>query len=398
MAVNLASRHLGAGVIAASDEFFGEKENLLLPGLPQSQPGKFGNKGQIVDGWETRRRREPGYDVALVRLGAPGVIEDLVVDTRGFTGNYPAACSVQATAADGYPAAADLCGPSTEWVEIVGRADLRGDCENLFTVHDTRRFTHVRLCIYPDGGVARLRVRGEVIPDPRLLDGIPLDLAAQENGGTVAGVSDRFYSDPANLIAAGRARVMGEGWETRRRRDSGNDWVMLRLAAAGNIRQVVVDTSYFVGNAPAACQVRGCAAADADTGTAPWFDLLPRTPLRPDTRHRFPLPNDARMHNATHVRIDVYPDGGLARLRVYGDLTPGGRARLGLRWFDRLPAAQAAAMLTADCGLSTEAATALAAERPFEEPPRLEELLRNGEFFAREGDAAPRIRALVLGS
>ena len=249
--VNLAARRLGAGVIAASDEFFGEKENLLRAERPAFRPRTFGHKGQIVDGWETRRRRVPGHDWALIRLGAPGVIHAVVVDTAHFTGNFPAECSVEACAAEGYPSPAELLAPGQAWAPIVPRSPLAGDSENRFAVTDPRRFTHLRLTIYPDGGVARLRAEGEVVPDPRLLDG-PLDLAALENGGTVADASDRFYSPPENMISPGRAAVMGDGWETRRRRDSGHDWVLLRLAAAGHISQAVLDTSCFLGNAPGA--------------------------------------------------------------------------------------------------------------------------------------------------
>ena len=235
--VNLAARRLGAGVLAASDEFFGEKENLLRPEPPAFRPHTFGHKGQIVDGWESRRRRDPGHDWALIRLGAPGVVHAVVVDTAHFTGNFPAECSVDACAAEGYPSAAQLQDPGRAWVPIVPRSPLTGDSENRFAVADARRFTHLRLTIYPDGGVARLRAEGEVVPDPRLLDGMPMDLAALENGGTVADASDRFYSPPENMISPGRAAVMGDGWETRRRRTNGHDWVLLRLAGAGYLGQ-----------------------------------------------------------------------------------------------------------------------------------------------------------------
>ena len=174
--VNLASRRLGAGVIAASDEFFGEKENLLRAEPPRHQPHTFGHKGQVVDGWETRRH-SPGQDWALIRLGAPGVIHAVVVDTAYFTGNFPAECSVEACAAEGHPSPEELLGDGVAWAQLVPRSPLAGDRENRFPVLDDSRFTHLRLTIYPDGGVARLRAEGEVVPDPRLLDGMPMDLS-----------------------------------------------------------------------------------------------------------------------------------------------------------------------------------------------------------------------------
>jgi allantoicase len=393
--VNLASRRLGASVAAASDEFFGEKENLLRPEPPGHSPRTFGHKGQLVDGWETRRRRGPGHDYALIRLGAPGVISEVVVDTAHFTGNFPAACSVEACAAEGYPAPADLLGPSATWAEIVPRSTLAGDSENRFAVADARRFTHVRLTIHPDGGVARLRVEGEVVPDPRLLAGLPLDLVALENGGAVEAASDRFYSAPENMIGPGRAAVMGDGWETRRRRDTGHDWVLFRLAAAGRISQAIVDTSCFLGNAPATATLRACDAAATDLGAADWFDVLPPTPLQPDTRHAFRVDPAARAP-ATHVRVEIHPDGGLARLRLFGELTAEGRARLGLRWFDRLPADHALAVLASECGLTGTMAAELAARRPYERPARLDALLAGGEIPGL-GGAADRVRALILG-
>ncbi len=393
--VNLAARRLGAGVIAASDEFFGEKENLLRAERPAFRPRTFGHKGQIVDGWESRRRRVPGRDWALIRLGAPGVIHAVVVDTAHFTGNFPAECSVEACAAEGYPSAAELLAPGRAWVPVVPRSPLAGDTENRFAVTDPRRFTHLRLTIYPDGGVARLRAEGEVVPDPRLLDG-PLDLAALENGGTVADASDRFYSPPENMISPGLAAVMGDGWETRRRRDSGHDWVLLRLAAPGHLSQAVLDTSCFLGNAPGAAALHGCHAGEAGPGAAEWFELLPLTGLQPDTRHRLRL-GAAATRLVSHVRLEIHPDGGMARLRLFGALSADGRARLGLAWFDRLPDDHAAAVLAGECGLTGQAAADLAGQRPLTGPARLHALLSGGELAALDGASAARVRTLILG-
>jgi allantoicase len=384
--VNLAARRLGASVLAASDEFFGQKENLLRPEPPGHRPGTFGLRGQLVDGWESRRRRGPGEDYALIRLGAAGVIRRVVVDTAHFTGNFPAACSVAACAAEGYPGPAGLA--AADWAEIVPRRELAGDHENVFAVADSRRFTHLRLTIYPDGGVARLRAEGQVVPDPRQLSGLPLDLVALANGGTVVAASDRFYSPPENMISPGRAAVMGDGWETRRRRDGGHDWVLFRLAAAGQIRQAVIDTSCFLGNAPAAAGLGGCDATVTGLDAANWSDLLPAVPLQPDTEH---VQRVAPAGPVTHVRLHIHPDGGLARLRLFGDLTPAGRARLGLDWFDRLPAGQALAVLAAECGLTGAPAGRLVAQRPVGEPARLDPLL------APLGAGAAGARALILG-
>ncbi len=326
--VDLASRSLGAGVVCADDELFADRENLIKAADPVFQPHTFGNKGQIMDGWETRRRRSPGSDSAVVRLGSAGVVRHVVVDTAYFTGNYPPEVSVEACGAEGYPAPAELA--AADWSTLVPRSAVAGNTRNEFDVAVEERFTHVRLTMFPDGGVARLRVYGEPVPDPRLLPAT-IDLAALVNGAVVTGCSNMFYSAPANLLMPGLARVMGDGWETSRRRDDGNDWVAVRLACAGSVEVVELDTSHFVGNAP------GWAALGYDGG-----DLIERTRLQPDTRHRFAV---ASGPVAEQVRLDIYPDGGMARLRVLGTPTKAAREALADRFLRLLPQAQLAVLL-----------------------------------------------------
>jgi allantoicase len=332
----------------------------------------FGPKGKVYDGWETRRRREPGYDHAVVRLGVPGVVRSVVVDTSFFTGNYPPYASVEAAGVEGYPSPYELS--TVDWATIVSRSALKGDTRNTFVVHDPRRYTHVRLTIYPDGGVARLHVYGEPVPDPRLLPGGHADLAAIEYGGLVVACSDAFYGSPNNLVMPGLARSMGDGWETARRRDDGNDWVVVRLAAPGYVDLVELDTSHFKGNAPAAATLRGADARVHNLDDpAAWFGLLPRVRLQPDTRHRFRL-GGAR--EATHVKLDIHPDGGLARLRLFGLVAPAQLDALTLRWFNTLPEAQARQVLTGAAGLDAAEADWLAADRPLGDAAELPAPLR----------------------
>jgi allantoicase len=307
---DLALRSLGGAVIWANDELFAEKENLVSPGPSVYRPASFGHKGQVYDGWETRRRREAGHDTAIVRLGVPGVIRGVVVDTAWFKGNYPPAVSVDAIEVDDYPTAEQLA-VDPGWVPLIERSRVYGDTRNNFEVSSEQRWTHVRLNIYPDGGVARLRVHGEGRPDKRFLGVGPVDLAALENGGLVLDASNRFYSSPQNLIFTGQAQVMGDGWETPRRRHDSNDWVRIRLAGPGRVRLAEIDTSYFIGNSPGAAALTGLRA------DGQWIDLLPRTDLLPDTRHRFLI--DAG-DVVSEARLDIYPDGGLARLRLFGEL------------------------------------------------------------------------------
>ncbi|MEU9885556.1 allantoicase [Sphaerisporangium sp. NPDC051011] len=311
---DLALRTYGGSVVAASDESFAERQALIRPGRPVFQPETFGPRGQVYDGWETRRRRDEGHDWAIVRLGMPGKVRRVVVDTAWFTGNHPPYASVEACAAGGHPSVQEV--RDAEWTEIVPRSPLTGDALHEFPVACDHVFTHVRLNIFPDGGVSRLRVHGEVVPDLAMFAGMTIDLAALENGAVITGCSDDFYSSPANVIAPGLARHQGEGWETARRRDGGNDWLTVRLAVPGVIQVAELDTANLVYNAPGAASLRG---ADLTGGgphdDADWFELLPRTRLQPDTLHRFRL-EAGRV--ASHVRLDIYPDGGMARLRLHG--------------------------------------------------------------------------------
>jgi allantoicase len=336
---DLASRALRGSVVAASDEFFAEKENLIKSGAAVFTPATFGHKGQVYDGWETRRRRGPAgglpgpdeQDWVIVRLGAAGVVHAVVVDTAYFTGNFPQACSVEACYVSGYPDLAAL--ERARWTEIVPRSPLKGDTPHVFEVPPGRRCSHVRLRIYPDGGVARLRVHGAVVPDPALLEGLTFDLAALENGGDVRACSDRFYSAPRNAISPGLSRVMGEGWETRRRRSAGNEWLVVGFAAPSVVSLVEVDTSGYIGNSPGAASVRAHASGAWEDDSS-WAPLLPRTPLLPDTPHRFRVAPPAA---CDLVRLDVFPDGGVARLRLHGSLTPEGLAEVRRRWAETAP-------------------------------------------------------------
>ena len=332
---------LRGSVVAASDEFFAAKENLNKPTAPVFVPDTFGAKGQVYDGWETRRRRGPGgalperaaRDWVIVRLGAPGVVRSIVVDTAFFTGNYPQACSADGCSVTGYPAFEEIAGDSeaVTWQEIVPRVLVTGDARHEFKVSSGRRLTHVRLNIFPDGGVARLHVHGDVVPDPALLEGLTLDLAALENGADVAASSDQnSYSAPRNVISPGLSRVMGEGWETRRRRRPGHEWLVIRLAGRGVIDLAEIDTSWYRGNQPdlASLQTLDVATGASLTDRSAWRELLPQVRLLPDTPHRFRVTG----RPATHVRLNIFPDGGVARLRLYGSLTDDGLAAVRRRW------------------------------------------------------------------
>jgi allantoicase len=326
--VDLASERLGGAVLYANDDFFAPKENLLKASAPVFLEGEYTERGKWMDGWESRRRRTPGFDWCLIRLGVAGRVRGVVVDTSFFRGNFPESCSLEASVAPTNADAEQLSGEATEWIEILPDVRLEGDSRNTFVIKSDKRFTHLRFKIFPDGGVARLRVYGDVLPDWNAIRraGGLVDLAAVENGGLVVGTSDEFFGHRHNLIMPGRGRDMGDGWETKRRRGPGHDWCVIRLGARGRIRRVEIDTAHFKGNYPESCSLEiyddpdlKSAHGESQLASLPARELLPRTRLQADTRHFYEEElKDAG--EATHAIFRIYPDGGISRLRLYGSL------------------------------------------------------------------------------
>jgi len=363
---DLAAEELGGAALVCNDEFFAEKENLLKAHAAEWRDHVYTDRGKWMDGWETRRRREAGYDWCIIRLGMPGRVRGIVVDTAFFRGNFPESASVEGTEiAD----ALDLSALATAtWTEILPRSTLAGDSKNQFPIGSTQRFTHLRLNIFPDGGVARLRVHGEAQPDWRRLHATgTVNLAALEHGAVVESCSDMFFGSRNNLIKPGPSRTMADGWETRRRRGPGNDWALIRLCAAGTVERLEIDTTHFKGNAPGRCVVEGAHSTGAEHD---WRVLL-STPLQPHTRHFF---DEAmrRVGPVTHLRLSVFPDGGVARLRAWGTLV---EATSHLAKLNGLNAAEATEHFRRCCG-SVAWATHMARLRPFENQAAL---LRQGE-------------------
>lgn len=319
--IDLASGRLGGKALLASDDFFASKDNLLKQGRGIFIPDKYTQQGKWMDGWESRRRRGPGHDWCIIKLGAPGIVRGIEIDTDHFLGNSPLYASVEAVVADAGASAASFGKKSANWKTILAKSPVKPGVQNVFGVTNTDRWTHVRLNIFPDGGVARLRVYGEVVPDWRAMNlSRPIDLVAVVNGGLAIAASDMFFSPMNNLILPGKAATMGDGWETRRRRGSGNDWVILKLGRPGLIQRIEVDTAHFRGNFPESCSVDGCAAPEGVDGltwpSIDWKEVLPRTRLSASKNHVFGHVKNAG--KVSHVRLNIFPDGGVSRIRVLG--------------------------------------------------------------------------------
>jgi allantoicase len=374
--VDLAAERLGGRVIAANDEFFAPKENLLKQAKPIFVEGRFTSRGHWMDGWETRRRRTPGCDWCIIRLGLPGILRGVVVDTSFFTGNYPGRFSLEGCKIGGAVPHKDekkqLLASTAKWTELLPETALKGDSQNHIAIEHAGCFTHVRFKIYPDGGVARLRLYGEVIPDAARMSKGEFDLAAVENGGRAVASSDQFYSAPLNLLMPGRAKQMSDGWETRRRRGPGHDWAIVKLGMAGSIDRIEIDTAHFKGNFPDSCSVEACYAEGgkaeisrltSDSSAADWQQLLPQIPLKANRLHIFRNQlQDAGP--ATHVRLNIFPDGGVSRFRAFGRASQAADRLTGIKRLNQMAQAQAAKALL-DCCVSKKWVEQVLARRPF---------------------------------
>ena len=325
---DLASARVGGRAVAANDDFFAPKSNLVKAEPAIFIPDKYTTRGKWMDGWESRRRRVPGHDWCIVELGMRGVVRGVNVDTSHFTGNFPSHCSIEAIdsprgvkpsmhAVDGAP-----------WTTILPKTELRGNGDNLFAISDYRAWTHLRLSIYPDGGVARLRVFGEVAVDwDRVAPpgkGV-VDLASIKNGGLFLAASDLHYGTRGALIMPGRAENMGDGWETKRNRDPRHthDWAIVRLGHPGMISKIEIDTNHYKGNYPDRASLEGCLAPTVhvdNLAAMPWATILPETKLSANNRHFFSAKELQETGPFSHVRLNIFPDGGISRLRVYGSL------------------------------------------------------------------------------
>ena len=317
--VDLAQPRLGTEVVYATDDFFADKSRLISPAEPVFIDGKFDDHGKWMDGWESRRKRTPGHDHCIVRLGVPGIVRGVDIDTRHFTGNYPPQASIEACTSDD-----EIPCDEAGWTEIVPTVDLHGNSHQYVAVNNDAQFTHLKLHIYPDGGVARLRVYGEIRPDWSKFDRTtPIDLLALEHGGRALACNDEHFGTMRNLNAPGRGVNMGDGWETARRRVPGNDWVVLALGHAGVVSSIEVDTAHFKGNYPDRVMIQA-ALFDGDddaavAASADWPVLLEESKLTMDAQHHFEDGLEA-FGPVSHVRMNIYPDGGVSRLRINGVL------------------------------------------------------------------------------
>ena len=324
---DLAAEKLGGKVLLCSDDFFAKKENLVKPGRGIFIADKYTDRGKWMDGWESRRKRTPGHDWCILQLAVSGKIHGVDIDTNHFLGNHPPFASIDACmlSSSDYD---NIDWDKVTWKEVLPKLPLQPGSQNFYEITDQSIYTHLRLNIYPDGGVARLKVYGEVYKDWNSVDaGETVNLAAATHGAKAVLCNDMFFSHMDNLIMPGRGVNMGDGWETKRNRTPGNrDWVIVRLAHKGIVEKIMVDTCHFKGNYPDSCSIEGCDIAYADENfilpdpgdnKIKWEMILPQSKLSADHEHFFEdeIKNQGPF---THIRLNIFPDGGVSRLRLWG--------------------------------------------------------------------------------
>jgi len=323
---DLASERLGGKAVLCSDDFFAEKENLLKPGRGIFIVDKYTDRGKWMDGWESRRKRTPGHDWCIIKLATSGKIQGVDIDTNHFLGNHPPFASIEACSMPANASASDLNSDKTLWIEILPKSPLNPGSQNFYEILNNSIFTHLRLNIYPDGGVARLKVYGDVYRDWSVVgEKEEVDLAAAVNGGRSIACNDMFFSHMGNLIMPGRGVNMGDGWETKRNRTPNNrDWVVVRLGHPGEIDHVLIDTCHFKGNYPDTFLLEGCMVSELDehqieSGNVEWTAVLPQSKLKADHEHHYKseITNKGPF---SHMRLSIFPDGGISRMRLFGRL------------------------------------------------------------------------------
>ena len=358
--VDLASTRLGAAVVSASDEFFTEKEAVLNPHDPVPDDTRFTDRGRWVDGWLTRRHREQGVEWLTVGLGQAGLIKGIEVDFRHLAGNHPELLSIDACMLPILTPVNRFTVDRFLWTEILPPMTVVPGTVNRFEIDSLYRYTHVRFNLHPDGGMARVRVWGVTVRER--LDG-DLDLAAIDNGAFIDRVSDQTFGAARNMLMPGPPANAADGWQTRRLRgEPGYEWAEIELPAEALIRRIEVDTGFYRGDFPELCQLDDCA-----TGAV----LLDPTALRGDLIHRLqPAPANIPTER---VRFRIYPDGGVARLRLFGSLTSNGREAHRIFLRNTLPPPNAVAWFQ-QCIDSEEWARQMTSARPFASIDQMREM------------------------
>lgn len=308
-------------ILEVTDEFFAAAANLLNPKPPVARPGFFTETGAWYDGWESRRHNPLENEHVIFKLKYPGSIKGVDMDCTTFNiGNSYCFGKLEGAVVEG--------DEEPVWETIIAKSPLTPSSHNFFCLHHAtpRYYNLLRLNAYPDGGLNRLRVYGSVRPPSPSNRGNPaVDLAFVGNGGRVIGCSNAHFSNPHNLLLPGRGENMGDGWETSRSRVPYNsEWVVLKLGAEGVINEVLIDTKDFKGNYPQEVEIHAVNTLldNPQSQRDLHWTRIGRGRLRADSIARFSIRQPHRGVMYTHLKIKIFPDGGLKRVRALGFFEP----------------------------------------------------------------------------
>ena len=314
--IDLAQSRLGTKVVYKTDEFFAPASRILNPVPPVFKEGVFDKHGKWMDGWETRRKRGPGYDYLVIKLGKPGRIHKVDIDTSFFNGNQPNKVSLYACISS-----KKLPSKKTKWIKILNKKKTKPNSHHFFNIKNKLIFTHVRLNIFPDGGIARLRVFGKI--EIKKLSKKEINLTSILNGAAPIACNNEHFGRAENVLAPGKGKNMGDGWETRRSRGKNFDWIIIKCGAAALIKKIQIDTHHFKGNYPDKCSIQAAnikkniSSKKIVLKSKNWRLLLNKVKLKGHKKHNFKNKLMKR-EKINYLRVNIFPDGGISRIRVFG--------------------------------------------------------------------------------
>ena len=316
--INLADPRIGSKIIFKTDDFFAAAHRILNIDAPVFKDGLFDKHGKWMDGWETRRRRSKGFDYLILKLGKPGKIFDIDIDTTYFNGNQPTHASIEGCFCKNKPS------KKTKWIHLLGKKKLGPNKNHSFKSQNKSVFNYIRLNIFPDGGVARLRLYGKIEMEKNILNNKNINLTSVLNGASIVGCNNEHFGKAENIIAPGKGKNMGDGWETRRSRGKNFDWLIIKFGKPGLIKKLEIDTHHFKGNYPDTCSIQTANISKnlsnklIANNSKNWKFILNKSKLSANKKHIFKKFLIKR-NKENYLKINIHPDGGISRIRAFGN-------------------------------------------------------------------------------
>ena len=317
---NLADPRIGSKVVFKTDDFFASAKRIINNQTPVFKEGVFDNHGKWMDGWETRRRRTKGFDYLIIKLGKPGKIRSIDIDTAYFSGNQPTQASLEACFSK-----KNNPNNKSNWIQILNKKKIGPNKNHNFKIKNQSIFTHVKLNIYPDGGIARLRIFGEMVLKKYNFKNKIINLTSMVNGASIVGCNNEHFGKSENILAPGKGKNMGDGWETRRSRGKNHDWLIIKCGCTGSIKKIEIDTHHFKGNYPDSCSIQAAYISKKISNSKivqksqKWNFVLNKTKLKANKKHIFKN-NIISKNKINFIKINIFPDGGISRIRTFGNI------------------------------------------------------------------------------